>query len=174
MVVAPLRTYSLGSAGQAEGNGTRPEGNVVDQIADDPVSTAAAADVKEDEVGSTLIEPDGAIVRAGLVRQWAARCGLWQLDNRIAHLTGDLAPAGVPYYPVIEQLRYRSAELKKALRRHPTSSLENFGTGSGRRPHRSAPCGPSKACCRAPARTLVISRVGTSAVAFLCGARLVG
>lgn len=151
-----------------------PEGNVVDQIADDPASTAAAADVKEDKVGSILIEPDGAIVRAGLVRYWAARCGLWQLDNRIAHLTGDLVPAGVPYYPVIEQLRYRSAELKKALRRHPTSSLEILVRGVDVDPTAVRRAVLPKPVAGAPARTLVISRVGTSAVAFLCGARLVG
>ncbi|MDU7193649.1 hypothetical protein [Lawsonella clevelandensis] len=151
-----------------------PQGDVVDQIADDPAATAAAADVTVDEVGSILIEPDGAIVRAGLVRQWAARSGLWQLDHRIAHLTGDQAPAGVPYYPVIEQLRYRTAELKKALRRHPTSSLEILVRGVDVDPTAVRRAILPKPVAGAPARTLVISRVGTSAVAFLCGARLVG
>lgn len=150
------------------------QGVVLDQITDEPAATAAAANVKEDEVGAILIEPDGAIVRAGLVRQWAARHGLWQLDNRIAHLTGDEAPAGVAYYPVIEQLRYRTAELKKALRRHPASSLEILVRGVDVDPTALRRALLPKPTAGAPARTIVISRVGASAVAFLCGARLVG
>ena len=76
-------------------------GQIVDQITNSAANEAAAADVPTREVGEILIEPDGAIVRAGLVRHWAARHGLWQLDTRIAHLTGSAAPAGVAYYPCL-------------------------------------------------------------------------
>src|SRR5699024_3499809 len=41
-----------------------------------------------------IVDPDGAVVRAGLVRHWARRHGLRQLDSRIAHLTGARIPAG--------------------------------------------------------------------------------
>ena len=45
------------------------------------------------EVGRYIVDPDGAVVRAGLVRHFAAAHRLWQLDERIAHLSGDdLAP----------------------------------------------------------------------------------
>lgn len=41
------------------------------------------------EVGRYILDPDGAVVRAGLVRQYAARLGWWRLDPHIAYLTGD-------------------------------------------------------------------------------------
>ena len=40
-------------------------------------------------IGEWIVDPDGAVVRAGLVRHYAARHGLGQLDPRIAYLTGD-------------------------------------------------------------------------------------
>ncbi|HIW90568.1 MAG TPA: hypothetical protein H9870_02755 [Candidatus Corynebacterium avicola] len=40
-------------------------------------------------VGRYILDPDGAVVRAGLVRQYAARLGWWRLDPHIAYLTGD-------------------------------------------------------------------------------------
>lgn len=42
-----------------------------------------------------IVDPDGAIVRAGLVRQAAYRWGMRQIDPHIAFLTGDTPPAGV-------------------------------------------------------------------------------
>ena len=51
------------------------------------------------DVGEWLVDPDGAVVRAGLVRQFAARHGLGQLDPHLAYLTGDDPPpvgAGLP------------------------------------------------------------------------------
>ena len=40
-------------------------------------------------MGRYILDPDGAVVRAGLVRQYAARLGWWRLDPHIAYLTGD-------------------------------------------------------------------------------------
>lgn len=42
-----------------------------------------------------IVDPDGAIVRAGLVRQAAYRWGMRQIDPHIAFVTGDTPPAGV-------------------------------------------------------------------------------
>jgi hypothetical protein len=42
--------------------------------------------------GEWIVDPDPAVVRAGLVRNYAHRHGLWQLDQRIAYLTGDALP----------------------------------------------------------------------------------
>jgi len=149
-------------------------GQIVDQITNSAANEAAAADVPTREVGEILIEPDGAIVRAGLVRHWAARHGLWQLDTRIAHLTGSAAPAGVAYYPVVEQMRYRVADIKKALRHYPTSSIEILVRGVDVDPAHLRKAILPKPVSDAPARTLVISRVGSNAVAFLCEARRIG
>ena len=53
--------------------------------------------------GEWIIDPDGAVVRAGLVRHYAARHGLWQLDPRIAYLTGDASPTACGGSAILEQ-----------------------------------------------------------------------
>mgnify|MGYP001756734170 FL=1 len=60
-------------------------------------------------VGRYIVDPDGAIVRAGLVRQYAARHGLWQLDPHIAYLTGDELPTGVRGFEVVEEVPLKKA-----------------------------------------------------------------
>ncbi len=45
-------------------------------------------DVPPARRGEWIVDPDGAIVRAGLVKHYAHRFGLWQLDPQIAYLTG--------------------------------------------------------------------------------------
>lgn len=40
-------------------------------------------------VGRYILDPDGAVVRAGLVRQYAAALGWWRVDPHIAYLSGD-------------------------------------------------------------------------------------
>ena len=65
-------------------------------------SSAPSSDV-DDDTGSRkksladryIVDPDGAIVRAGLVRQAAYRWGMRQIDPHIAFVTGDTPPAGV-------------------------------------------------------------------------------
>src|SRR5699024_696493 len=86
---------------------------------------AAAADVLEEysgdreelpaagEISEFLIDPDGAIVRAGLVKDYAAREGLWQLDDRIAYLTGPRIPTGRSGFRFIEEVPIK--KLKSAL-----------------------------------------------------------
>lgn len=54
--------------------------------------------------GRWIVDPDGAVVRAGLVRQYAARHGLWQLDPDIAYLSGDDVPPGVRGFEVLDQV----------------------------------------------------------------------
>lgn len=65
-------------------------------------SSAPLSDVNEDTGSGKknladryIVDPDGAIVRAGLVRQAAYRWGMRQIDPHIAFLTGDTPPAGV-------------------------------------------------------------------------------
>ena len=65
--------------------------------------------------GRWIVDPDGAVVRAGLVRHYAARHGLWQLDPDIAYLSGDALPPAVRGFEVLEQLDFDERRLRHAL-----------------------------------------------------------
>ena len=65
--------------------------------------------------GCWIVEPDGAVIRAGLVRHYAARHGLWQLDPDIAYLSGDRLPDGVRGFEVLDELGYSERRLRQAL-----------------------------------------------------------
>ena len=68
-------------------------------------------------VGDYLYEPDGAVIRAGLVTAVAAGVGGGLIDPHIAYVTGD-APFRTPFargYRVVEQLPYREKQLRAAL-----------------------------------------------------------
>lgn len=116
--------------------------------------------------GQWLVDPDGAVVRAGLVRHYAARHGLWQLDERIAYLTGDTPPPGRAFR-VLEQLPYREKTLAATLRRFDVGRLEILVRGLDVDPdalrRRLKPRGTEES-------TVVLTRIGRSPVAFLCRA----
>ena len=68
-------------------------------------------------VGDYLYEPDGAVIRAGLVTAVAAGVGGGLIDPHIAYVTGD-APFRTPFargYRVVEHLPYREKQLRAAL-----------------------------------------------------------
>jgi hypothetical protein len=76
-------------------------------------------------VGAFFYEPDGAVIRAGLVTAVAAGVEGRLIDGRIAYVTGD-APYRTPFatsYRVIEELPYREKQLKAALRDRGIGSL---------------------------------------------------
>ena len=75
-------------------------------------------------VGRRIVDPDGAVVRAGLVRHYAARHGLWQLDPDIAYLSGDRLPANVRGFEVLEQLNYSERRLRQALSARDVGAVE--------------------------------------------------
>jgi SAM-dependent methyltransferase len=78
---------------------------------DDP-----GADVRA--LGEFLYEPDGAVIRAGLVTAVAAGVGGGLLDEQIAYVTGDES-FRTPFargYRVLEELPYRERALRAALR----------------------------------------------------------
>ena len=121
--------------------------------------------------GRWIVDPDGAVVRAGLVRQYAARHGLWQLDPSIAYLTGDRVPAGVRGFEILEQITFRDKTVREALSRHDGGPLEILVRGvdvdpddlrARLRPRGSRPL------------SLVITRIGTAGAArrqvFVCRA----
>lgn len=69
-------------------------------------------------IGEFLYEPDGAVIRAGLVTAVAAGVGGGLLDPQIAYVTGDAA-FRTPFargYRVLEELPYRERALRAALR----------------------------------------------------------
>ncbi|RNL80954.1 class I SAM-dependent methyltransferase [Nocardioides marmorisolisilvae] len=70
------------------------------------------------EVGEFLYEPDGAVIRAGLVTAVAEGVGGGLVDEHIAYVTGDAA-FRTPFargYRVREELPYREKQLRGALR----------------------------------------------------------
>jgi SAM-dependent methyltransferase len=83
---------------------------------DDPYDGVAERPVRE--LGGFLFEPDGAVIRAGLVTAVAAGVEGGLLDEHIAYVTGDEA-FRTPFargYRVLETLPYREKQLRAALR----------------------------------------------------------
>jgi hypothetical protein len=76
-------------------------------------------------VGAYLYEPDGAVIRAGLVTAVAAGVGGGLVDEHIAYVTADDA-FRTPFargYRVLEELPYRERALKAALRERGVGRL---------------------------------------------------
>jgi hypothetical protein len=76
-------------------------------------------------VGAFLYEPDGAVIRAGLVRAVAAGVQGHLLDRKIAYVSGDAAYRS-PFarsYRVVEELPYREKQLRAALRERHVGAL---------------------------------------------------
>ncbi|MFV0494971.1 THUMP-like domain-containing protein [Mycobacterium sp.] len=79
------------------------------------ITSADPDDCAARPVGRWIVDPDGAVVRAGLVRQYATRHGLWQLDPAIAYLSGDRLPPGVRGFEVLEQVPFDERRLRRTL-----------------------------------------------------------
>lgn len=76
-------------------------------------------------VGAYLYEPDGAVIRAGLVTAVAAGVGGGLVDEHIAYVTSDES-FRTPFaqgYRVLETLPYREKQLRLALRRRGIGRL---------------------------------------------------
>jgi SAM-dependent methyltransferase len=90
---------------------------------DDPFDGVAERPVRA--VGRFLYEPDGAVIRAGLVTAVAAGVQGGLLDEHIAYVTSDAA-FRTPFargYEVVEELPYREKQLKAALRERGIGTL---------------------------------------------------
>jgi hypothetical protein len=165
-----VREACLWSAAVAE-PGVRRRATVLDRA--EVLTDADPDDCRTDAPGRWIVDPDGAVVRAGLVRQYAARHGLWQLDPDIAYLSGDEVPDGVRGFEVLEQLPLREKFLRQALSARDCGSLEILVRGVDVDPdalrRRLRPVGGE-------ALSLVITRIGTGtgarAVVFVCRASL--
>ena len=76
-------------------------------------------------VGGFLYEPDGAVIRAGLVTGVAAGVGGGLLDEHLAYVTSDES-FRTPFargYRVLEELPYREKQLRAALRERGVGRL---------------------------------------------------
>ena len=123
--------------------------------------------VDVDKPRSFIVDPDGAIVRAGLVQQWGARHGLTMLDPHIAYLSGDVLPDGYSGFPFIEQVPLK--KLRPALQAHGAGALEILVRGVDVNPDQLRTKLKLKG---ARPMAVVIARVGDGATAFICGARV--
>lgn len=135
-----------------------PEWTVTDAEPDDcPVRGA----------GEWMVDPDGAVVRAGLVRHYAARHGLGQIDPHIAYLTGDTPPPDIRAFRVLEHGHYSEKSLRATLRRLGVGRLEILVRGLDLDPNKLRPrlrlAGDGEA-------SVVLTRIGRTPVAFVCRA----
>lgn len=132
----------------------------------DRITDLEPDDVGAGEPGRYLIDPDGAIVRAGLVRHFARREGLWMLDERIAYLTGDSIPAGYSGFEILEQVPLK--RLRAALKPYGPGSLEILVRGVDVDPDqlrkKLAPKGSRP-------MAVVVTRIGSAGVALICAER---
>jgi hypothetical protein len=126
-----------------------------------------APDAEIGPVGQYIYEPDGAVVRAGLVTAVAAAVDGWLLDPRIAYVTAAkyVATPLASAYEVVEELPYKEKALRSWLRSQDIGTLEIKKRGVDLDPaqlrKKLAPKGSTSA-------TLIITRIGRDAVAYSC------
>ncbi|MEZ0350833.1 class I SAM-dependent methyltransferase [Mycobacterium sp. pR1184] len=102
--------------------GVRRRASVLDR--GEQLTDAEPYDCAVRAAGRWIVDPDGAVVRAGLVRHYGARHGLWQLDPDIAYLSGDSLPPGVRGFEVLEQLDFDERRLRQVLAARDCGVLE--------------------------------------------------
>ncbi|MCJ0976601.1 class I SAM-dependent methyltransferase [Rhodococcus sp. ARC_M12] len=166
-----VREACLWSEGLSE-NGVRRRASVLRSDG----SVLELTDAESDDIpvrppGRYIVDPDGAVVRAGLVRHYGARFGLWQLDPRIAYLTGDTIPTGVRGFPILEQAKFSEKVLRQQLNRLDCGSVEILVRGVDVDP---AILRPKLKLRGSVALSVVIARIDRSAVAFVCAPGAVG
>lgn len=116
--------------------------------------------------GRYIIDPDGAIVRAGLVRHYAAREGLWQLDPQIAYLTGDRIPDGTSGFELKEIVPVK--KLKSALATYGAGRVEILVRGLDVDPDQLRKKLKLKGT---ESMAVVMTRIGRNGVALICSDR---
>ncbi len=107
-----VREACLWSSGRSE-PGVRRRATVLDTA--EQITDSEPDECPVGPPGAWIIEPDGAVIRAGLVRHYAARHGLWQLDPDIAYLSGERVPDGVRGFEVLEVMAFSERRLRQAL-----------------------------------------------------------
>ncbi|WP_414688498.1 THUMP-like domain-containing protein [Mycobacterium sp.] len=133
------------------------------------ITDAEPDDCPAAPAGRWIVDPDGAVVRAGLVRHYAARHGLWQLDPDIAYLSGDRLPDGVRGFDVLEELGYSERRLRQALSARDAGAVEILVRGVDVDPDALRPRLRLRGSQQV---SVVIARIGSGpasrATAFIC------
>lgn len=164
-----VRETCLWSQGLADGARQR-RATILDR--GEQITDAEPSDCDVRPAGRWIVDPDGAVVRAGLVRHYAARHGLWQLDPDIAYLSGDALPPGVRGFEVLDSLAYSEKRLRQALAALDCGALEILVRGVG-----AVQADPDALRRRLRLRgqralSVVITRIGSGAAArpivFVC------
>ncbi|WP_232079042.1 class I SAM-dependent methyltransferase [Mycobacterium florentinum] len=154
-------------SGRLAAPGVRRRASILDR--GEQLTDAEPDDCSVRPAGQWIVDPDGAVVRAGLVRHYGARHGLWQLDPDIAYLSGDRLPPDVRGFEVLEQLEFDERRLRQALTARDCGALEILARGVQVDPdalrRRLRPRGGQ-------ALSVVITRIGTGAAsratAYVC------
>lgn len=161
-----VREACLWSAGLAA-HGVRRRACLLDS--GEQVTDAEPDDCAVAPAGRWLVDPDGAVVRAGLVRHYAARHGLWQLDPDIAYLSGDRLPPGVRGFEVLDELPFNERRLRHALSARDVGAVEILVRGVDVDPDALRPRLRLRGLQQA---SVVIARIGAGgasrATAFIC------
>jgi hypothetical protein len=117
--------------------------------------------------GRYIYEPDGGVIRAGLVTAICALTDGWLLDPRIAYVSSDrlVGTALASAYEIESRLPYQEKALRAWARRSGIGTLEIKKRGIDLDPaalrQRLAPKGSGQA-------TLVITRIDREAAVFAC------
>lgn len=108
-------------------------------VGQDRTVELTSADAESDAVapvGRYILDPDGAVVRAGLVTQYAAALGWWRLDPHIAYLSGDTVPApadmvpGQRVFEVVDTVPLKKLKAALAAATAGLSAAETGGRGA--------------------------------------------
>ncbi len=147
--------------------GVRRRAVVLDRA--EEVTDADPDDCAVAPAGRWIIDPDGAVVRAGLVRQYATRHRLWQLDPDIAYLSGDALPEEVRGFEVLAEVNFDEKRVRRELVARDCGAVEILVRGLDVDPdalRRRLKLRGTQAL------SVVLTRIGTGAasraVAFIC------
>lgn len=115
-----------------------------------------------------LLEPDPAIIRAGLVQDVAAYFNAMMLDSTIAYLTVDDAPRSpwVRCWPVLDWMPFHVKSLRAYLRQHDVGQVTVKKRGSPVTPEALVPQLKLKGMQH---RVLVLTRCQQQPVVLICG-----
>ncbi|MDN4471555.1 class I SAM-dependent methyltransferase [Demequina zhanjiangensis] len=135
-------------------------GDEAHEIAGDPVHGEMGG------LGEYLYEPDGAVIRAGLVGPLGDSIGAHLVDPTIAYLTSD-SQVSTPFargYRVLESMPYSTSRLAKALRAREVGRVEIKKRGIDVTPERLR---PQLKLRGTEAATVVLTRVAGRHTALL-------
>ena len=118
--------------------------------------------------GDYLYEPDGAVIRAGLVRQLAKLFDLWLIDEHIAYLSGDLLiqSAWLKGYHIEAIMPLNTKKINRHVKEHNISYLNIKQRGTGISPQTYAK--KLKLTKKGIERSLVLMRLQEKHVALIC------